>query len=191
VWKPLWASSQQSCVSTFQFRPWCTRISCGINNPPQPLRDRPVAARHQDLIQYALPHYPDTPDSHRAYQAQVIAWHTANPHSKPDKHHPYPLTPGMPPVGSRECWDCEQQDHRQHTPVCAGTILREPEHDWCCIASFITSTFNKEHLDAPSHTVNYVRYTQYTPYPNYVQYQTNTYDCEVDNSQGNGQELSA
>jgi len=180
--------------SAFQLRgsgPGALGIGRRINCPPQPLRDRPVAVRHQDLIRYALPQHPDTPDGHRACQAQVVAWHTANPHSKPDEQHPYPLTPGMPPVGSRECWDCGQPDHRQRAPVCAGTILPEPERDWRRIAGFITSAFNKERLAASSHAVNYVGYTQYTPYPDYIQYQANPYDGEVDDNQGNGQGLSA
>jgi hypothetical protein len=70
-------------------------------------------------------------------------------------------------------------------------ILPEPERNWRRIAGFITSTFNKERLAASSHAVNYIGYTQYTPYPDYVQYQTNPYDGEVDDNQGNGQGLSA
>jgi hypothetical protein len=176
----------------FQLRgsgPGALGMGRGISRPIMPLRDRPVAARHQDLVQHALPHHPNTPEGLRAYQAQVIAWHTANPHSKPDEQHPYPLTPGMPPVGSRECWDCGQQDHRQRAPVCAGTILPEPERDWRRIAGFITSAFNKERL-ATSHAVNHIGYASYTPYPDYVHYQTNPYDGEVEDGQGNGQGLS-
>jgi hypothetical protein len=148
-----------------------------------------VSVRHQDLVRYALPHHPNTPDGLRAYQAQVVAWHMANPHSKPDEQHRYPLTPGMPPVGSRECWDCGQQDHRQRAPVCAGTILPEPERNWCRIAGFITSAFNKERLTAHN-AVNFVNYTQYTPYPDYAHYQSNPYEGEVEDGQGNGQGLS-
>jgi hypothetical protein len=179
--------------ATFQLcgsGPGALRIGRGIGRPAIPLQDRPVAVRHQDLVQHALPHHPNTPDGLRAYQAQVVAWHTANPHSKPNKQHPYPLTPGMPPVGSRECWDCGQQDHRQRAAVCAGPILPEPECDWRRIAGFITSTFNKECLVA-SHAVNHVGYAQYTPYPNYAHYQANPYDGEVEDGQGNGQGLSA
>ena len=180
------------CNAAFQLcgsGPGVLEIGRGISRPPQPLRDRPVAACHQDMIRYALSHHPDTPDGHRAYQAQVVAWHTANPHSKPDEQHPYPLTPGMPPVGSRECWDCGQMDHRQRTLICASATLPELEHDWHHIAGFITSTFNKERLTASSHAVNYVGCTQYTPYPNYIQYQSNPYKGEVGDGQGNGQGL--
>jgi len=98
--------------------------------------------------------------------------------------------PGTSPVGSRECWDCGLPDHRQCAVVCTGTVLLEPERDWCRIAGFITSLFNKERLTAGSHTVNYLGYSQYTPYPDYARYQTNTYDREVDDNQGNGQGLS-
>jgi hypothetical protein len=169
--------------------PGALGIGRGTGRPPIPLRDRPVSVRHQDLVRYTLPHHPNTPDGLRAYQAQVVAWHTANPHSKPDEQHPYPLTPGMPPVGSRECWDCGQQDHRQRAPVCAGTILPEPECDWRRIAGFITSAFNKERLTAHN-AVNFVNYTQYMPYPDYAHYQSNPYEGEVEDGQGNGQGLS-
>ena len=179
--------------AAFQLRgsgPGALGIGRGIGRPPMPLRDRPVATRHQDLVRFALPHHPNTPDGLRAYQAQVVAWHTANPHSKPDEQHPYPLTPGTPPVGSRECWDCGQQDHRQRAPVCAGTVLPEPERDWRRIAGFITTAFNKECLAMAHNAVNFVNYTQYTPYPDYAQDQLNPYDGEVEDGQGNGKGLS-
>jgi hypothetical protein len=96
----------------------------------------------------------------------------------------------MPLAGSRECWDCRQQDHRQRAAICAGPILPEPKHDWRHIAGFITSAFNKEYL-VTSHAVNHVRYTQYTLYPHYAHYQANPYDREVEDGQGNGQGLSA
>lgn len=67
------------------------------------LHSRPPAARHSDLIQYVLPHHPNTPEGNTAYQAQVATWHTANPLQKPDERHQYPLTPGSAPVGSCEC----------------------------------------------------------------------------------------
>jgi hypothetical protein len=166
-------------------------IGRGIGCPPMPLRDRPVAMRHQDLIWYALLHHPNTADGCRAYQAQGAAWHAANPHLKPDEQHPYPLTLGMPTVGSRKCWDCGQQDHRQRALICVGAILPEPERDWRQIAGFITTAFNKEHLAAAPQSVNLVNYTQYTLYPDYAQYIANLYEGEVEDSQGNGQGLSA
>jgi hypothetical protein len=180
--------------SIFQPRgsgPGALGIGRGTGRPPTPLRDRPVSVRHQDLVRYTLPHHPNTPDGHRAYQAQLVAWHTANPNSKPDEQHPYPLTPGTPAAGSRECWDCGQQDHRQRAPVCAGTTLPEPERDWRRIAGFIVSTFNRERLAAGSQNVNYISYSQYTPYPDYAHYRAGTYEGEVDDGQGNDQGSSA
>ena len=179
--------------ATFQLcgsGPGTLGIGRGVGHPAIPLQDRPVAACHQDLVQHALPHHPNTPDGLRAYQVQVVAWHTANPHLKPDEQHPYTLTLEMPPVGSHECWDCGQQDHRQQAAVCAGPILPEPEHDWCCIAGFITSAFNKERLATSSHVVNLIGYTLYMPYPDYAHYQANPYDREVNDGQGNGLGLS-
>jgi len=55
------------------------------------LRDRPIRLCYQDMVQLKLPHHPNTPAGHAAYQLQVMAWHTANPNSRPDKQHPYPL----------------------------------------------------------------------------------------------------
>jgi hypothetical protein len=87
----------------------------GVTRPPAPtgltLRERPAMQRHQDLIQFALPHHPNTPAGLIAYRAQIAVWHTANPNRKPDEQHPYPLMPGTPPVGSRECWDCGLPGH--------------------------------------------------------------------------------
>src|ERR1700683_2184061 len=96
----------------------------------------------------------------------------------------------MPPIGSHKCWDCGQQGHRQCAPVCAGTILPEPECNWHHIAGFITSAFNKEHLATVHNAVNFVNSVQYTPYPDYAHYQSNPYDGEVEDGQGNGQGLS-
>jgi hypothetical protein len=106
----------------------------------QPLRDRPMALRHQDLVQYALPHHPKTAEGEVAYRAQVVACNAANPNIKPDEQHPYPLTPGSLPVGSCKCWGCGEQGHPQGAPVCAGAILPLPECDWHRIASYITLT---------------------------------------------------
>ena len=159
----------------------------------QPLRDRPMALRHQDLVQYALPHHPKTAEGAVAYRAQVVAWHAANPNIKPDEQHPYPLTPGSLPVGSRECWGCGEQGHPLGAPVCAGAILPLPERDWRRIASYITRTFNRERLVA-AQSVNYIGYSPYTPYPGYGQHQTyssSVYEGEIDDGQGNGQGLSA
>ena len=158
----------------------------------QPLRNRPAVIRHQDLLQYALPHHPNTADGQTAYQTQVTTWHAANPNRKPDEQHPYPLTPGTPAVGSRECWDCGQKGHMQSAPVCAGATLPEPERDWRRIAGFIARAFHAERL-ATTHAVNFVSTQQYVPYPLYSQqsYQGGAYIDDVDDGQGNGQGLSA
>jgi hypothetical protein len=163
--------------------------------PPtsQSIRDRPIALRHQDLIRYALPHHPKTTEGNTAYQAQVVAWHAANPNIRPDEQHPYPLTPGSPPVGSRECWGCGEVGHAQGAEVCLGATLPQPERDWRRVASYITRMFNKDRL-ASAQPVNYVGYSSYTPYPGYGQYQMypgNAYEGEIDDGQGNGQGLSA
>lgn len=120
-----------------------------------------------------------------AYQAQVVTWHTSNPHIRPDKQHQYPLTPGKPAAGSRECWGCGIPGHSKGAPACAGATLPEPESDWRRIASYIVRTYHQERQDIQP--VNFVGYVPYTPYPEYSQF----YEGEIDDSQGNDQGLSA
>ena len=154
--------------------------------PRQSLRDRPAAIRHQDLIRFALPHHPNTPDGLTAYRAQVATWHAANPGIQPDEQHPYPLSPGKPPAGSRECWGCGLQGHMKGAPVCEGETLPDYERTWRAIAGSITRQFGRERLADTQH-VNYVNYTQHAPYGGYSQY----YDDNADDGQGNGEGLSA
>jgi hypothetical protein len=162
------------------------------NRPQQNLRDRPIDQRHADLVRHVLPHHPNTAEGHAAYQAQVSAWHTANPVDEPNEQHPYPLTPGMPPVGSRECWLCGKPGHMQGAPVCEGSTLPEPERKWHRVTGFITREFNKARF-TNSQPVNYVGYTQYNTYPDYNHrsYSGGAYVEDVDEGQGNGGGLPA
>jgi len=144
----------------------------GTGRPPMPLRDRRVSVRPPrpgSIYSPAPPQHARWPPSVPSPTSSVA--HCQPKLENPYEQHPYPLTPGTPAVGSRECWDCGQQDHRQRAPVCAsGTVLSEPECDWRRIAGFIVSTFNRERLTAGPQDVNYVSYSQYTPYPNYAHY---------------------
>ena len=149
-------------------------------------------------MQLKLPHHPNTAAGHAAYQLQVTTWHAANPNSRPDEQHPYPLIPGGVAVGSRECWDCGLQGHLQGATVCHGALLPEPERDWRRIAGYITRMYNKEALSATANNgpqaINYISHAQYTPYPGYGQYgpySDQGYAGEVDDNQGNDQGLSA
>jgi hypothetical protein len=159
--------------------------------PSQTLRDRSAATRYQDMIRYTLPQHPNTEAGRTAYNLQVTEWHRTNPHIKPDEQHPYPLTPGSVPVGSRECWGCRLPGHMSGAHVCAGMILPEPERDWRRIAGFITREYNKDRLTAAP--VNYVSSQyQHVPYPHYNQYRQSynggggAYLEEIDEGQGNG-----
>jgi hypothetical protein len=157
------------------------------------IRDRPPAERYQDIIQFTLPLLPNTEAGIAAYRAQITEWHRANPHIKPDEQHPYPLTPGSVPVGSRECWGCGLPGHMSGAPVCGGLILPEFERDWRRIAGFITREHNKDRL-AQNQPINYVgaHYLQYTPHPPFNQYQHPYGNFEdIDDSQGNGSGPSA
>jgi len=168
-------------------------IGCRQTLTSQTLRERPIALRHEDMTQHALPHHPNTPEGLAAYQAQVIAWHAKNPNQRPNEQHPYPLTPGTVGVGSHECWGCGQQGHAQGAPVCAGAILPDYEQEWRRIAGFIARAYNKERFVA-SQQVNYIAYSPYMQYPAYSQHQmypSSAYDGDIDDGQGNGQGLSA
>jgi hypothetical protein len=84
--------------------PGALGMGCGAVHPttlnPQSLQNIPAAQRHADLLQHVLVQHPNTAEGQIAYQVQVAAWHTANPHRKPDEQHQYPLRPGTTPVGS-------------------------------------------------------------------------------------------
>jgi hypothetical protein len=143
------------------------------------------------MTRFILPQHPNTETGVAAYRLQVTEWHRANPHIKPDEQHPYPLTPGSVPVGSRECWVCGLPGHMSGASVCTGQTLPKPERDWRRIAGFITREYNKERLT--STPVNYIgnHYSQPIPYPNYNQYRQSyegggAYVEEIDDSQGNG-----
>lgn len=170
--------------------PGALGIGRGQQRPPQPaaannIRNRPIHERFGDLTGRALPHHPNTPAGLTAYREQVAAWHTANPHIKPDEQHPYPLTPGSAGVGSHECWDCGAGGHMQGGAGCAGATLPEPERDWRRIAGFITRTMRKENPTG-ARAVNYVNQA-YTPYPDYQQYAQGAYLQDIDDTQGNGE----
>ena len=177
-------------------------IGRSVTRPQAPqgptLRDRPIRLRYQDMMQLKLPHHPNTAAGHATYQLQVTTWHAANPNSRPDEQHPYPLIPGGFAVGSRECWDCGLQGHLQGATVCHSALLPEPERNWRRIAGYITRMYNKEALSATANNgpqaINYVSHAQYTPYPGYGQYglySNQGYAGEVDDNQGNDQGLSA
>lgn len=161
--------------------------------PQQPLRNRPVAERHADLIEFAPPQHPDTNDGRAAHRAQCAKWHTENPTSKPDERRQYPLTPGTAPAGSFECWGCGQKGHRSGAGqgICPGDILPQPERDWRRIASFIAREFNRDRHGMPT-TVNFVSQSNLT-YPEYHQilFGASSYPGEVDDTPGNGQGSSA
>ena len=69
----------------------------------QPLHRCPLAEHHADLIEFALPHYPNTDEGWVTHHTQCAKWHANNPTSWPDKCHQYPLTPGTESAGSFEC----------------------------------------------------------------------------------------
>lgn len=92
-------------------------------SPPMPAQRAPAYRanhlRHADLSANTknMVHYPDTPEGQIAYQAQLLAWKTANPqkYKGGDEYAPYPLTPGTLSVGVGECHSCGMR-HPMGTP---------------------------------------------------------------------------
>ena len=157
------------------------------------LQNCPIDEHHTDLLSFTIPQHPNTKEGCTHHCAQCAAWHVANPTTKPDKHYPYPLTPGTAPIRSYECWGCGQKGHHQDVGqgICPGDQLPEPEPDWYRIASYITREFNKAHLEQ-SHAVNFITPSTLT-YPEYHQayFTPLLYPGEVDDILGNSQGSSA
>jgi hypothetical protein len=154
-------------------------------------RGRPIAARYQDLQNLALPQHPDTDAGRAAHRTQVDEWHRINGNTQPDELHPYPLSPGTAPAGSRECWDCGQAGHRAAAPVCRGVTLSEHERTWRRIASHIARESWKERQ---AQNVNYVSHGHqgYDGFDNHAhEYGGYFYSNNFDDTQGNGRGPSA
>ena len=60
-------------------------------------------------------HCPDTEEGWRQYKADVAAWHNTHRQTTPNIDRPYPLTPGMAPLGSSECYNCGRATAPIHT----------------------------------------------------------------------------
>jgi hypothetical protein len=121
--------------------------------PPTPAygRDRPAAARMQDVIRLALKIQPDTPAGRTAYNTQITEWNTNNPRQFVNETRPYPLSPGTSPVASGECWKCGMPGHLG--PNCSTTNpVPALEQRWRAIAA----TIKRESNLAPAESVNYV-----------------------------------
>lgn len=155
--------------------------------------DRPFATRHHDLRNINLPHHPDTEAGHAAYNTQVIAWNRANPNGRPDELHPFPLTPGTAPLGSRECWDCGRAGHRTGDPDCPRIPIPDQERTWRRVASRISREAAKErYLTQNVNFVGHGYHDHHYGYDNYEQpYRTYNYPNELDDGQGNGEGPSA
>ena len=70
TWEPIWPPSQYPLAPFRGVGPGALGMGHGMRQSPIPrqsLRDRPAAIRHQDLIRFALPHHPNTPDGLTAY----------------------------------------------------------------------------------------------------------------------------
>ncbi|KIJ15367.1 hypothetical protein PAXINDRAFT_11910 [Paxillus involutus ATCC 200175] len=87
-----------------------TGLFYGHQQPPQtPSPNRPTQnERLRAAASYStLPHHPNTQAGHQAYNKQVSDWfnqHGAD--TTPNTTRPFPLKPGMSPMGSRECFKC-------------------------------------------------------------------------------------
>jgi len=135
------------------------------------LRHADLSVNTKDMV-----HYPDTPDGQVAYQAQVLAWKTTNPHKYKggDEYAPYPLTPGTLPVGVGECHTCGLR-HPMGTPH-LRTIVDTFETNYRRIAGHIIRTSRNE---APAPKPANVQYVAAAP--EYLAYLSH-----YDEEQGNG-----
>jgi hypothetical protein len=120
-------------------------------NPPAYRRDRPPAARMEDVIRLALTIQPDTPAGRAAYNTQITEWNANNPRQFVNELRPYPLSPGTSPVATGECWKCGKPGHLG--PSCSTTNqVPALEQRWRSIAATIKRDSNLATVD----NVNYV-----------------------------------
>jgi hypothetical protein len=130
---------------------FATQTAPTVPNQPAYGRDRPPAARMEDVIRLALAIQPDTPAGRTAYATQIAEWNTNNPRQFVNELRPYPLSPGTSPVASGECWKCGRMGHRG--PTCSATDqIPALEQRWRAIAA----TISRENNTATAESVNYV-----------------------------------
>ena len=99
--------------------------------------DRPPHERLADVLSKALPLQPNNPEGIATYNNQIAAWQAAYGQSGkgPTETRPYPLTPGMVPVVSGECWKCGNRAH--HPAACPTPPVPALESKWRSIAQTI------------------------------------------------------
>jgi len=131
--------------------PFLTQTPPSAPNPPAYGRDRPPAARMEDVIRLALTIQPDTPAGRTAYNTQITEWNSNNPRQFVNELRPYPLSPGTSPVASGECWKCGKPGHLG--PNCIVTDqVPALEQRWRAIAA----TIKRENNLAAAESINYV-----------------------------------
>ena len=110
----------------------------GNNQRPPPTQADRVALL-SSLQKY--PHHPDTGPGRQAHQAQQAEWaKTHGPNTFIMESTPYPLRPGMLPIGSGECFTCGLSGHmgRRDGSTCGGNRALHPhEQTWLAICSRI------------------------------------------------------
>jgi hypothetical protein len=99
--------------------------------------DRPAHERLADVLNKALPLQPSNAEGLIIYNNQIAAWQAAygSTGKGPTEIRPYPLTPGMVPAASGECWKC---GHRTNHPApCSHLPVPALESKWQSISQTI------------------------------------------------------
>ncbi|KAG2050052.1 hypothetical protein BDR06DRAFT_892644 [Suillus hirtellus] len=95
----------------------------------------------------SLPHYPDNPAGHAAYNTQISQWNAKWGEGTRVSHETgYPLKPGTAAIASSECFACGTHGHNGRNctlPVNHVERLSRKEAVWRAIVSKVLGTFNR------------------------------------------------
>lgn len=129
----------------------CCQVRYVTGNQPgngPRLRGQPPTQEERDLIHTKinkLAHHPDTAAGQAAYEEQVQQWRNKwGSGARCNEHTLFPLTPGMAPICSGECFRCGAHSHI--SPDCQvpqDAQLMKNETIWRGICSRTLGTFNR------------------------------------------------
>ena len=77
----------------------------------------------------SIPQCPNTEEGKHLYCTDIDAWHMTHGQAIPSIEQPYPLTPGMAPVGSGECYGCGYVTNPPHTSGNCPAMDHIPSHE--------------------------------------------------------------
>ncbi|KAF8218831.1 hypothetical protein L208DRAFT_1039146, partial [Tricholoma matsutake] len=106
--------TQQNCSPTPTFsvnNPFANATSPNTQNQPPYQQNRLPMEHMADIVWLALLIHPNTPAGQAAYNAQIAQWDNNYPGQLVSELCLYPLSPGMAPIASGECWKCGMVGH--------------------------------------------------------------------------------